>query len=61
LSSRTLGLDALVVAATVLDVERMELELRGQNVELLVIGIIKGVPGHEDLLELSTALRLSSV
>ncbi len=45
---RSLGLQALIVAAAVLNVERMELELPGQLVELRVIGIIKGVPGHEE-------------
>ena len=37
---RSLGLEALIVAAAVLNVERMELELPGQLVQLRVIGII---------------------
>jgi hypothetical protein len=44
---RPFGLDALVVAAAVLNVEWMELELLGQIVELRIVGTIKGVPGHE--------------
>ena len=43
----SLGLDALVVAAAVLNVEWMELELLGQIIELRVVGTVKGVPGHE--------------
>ena len=46
----SLGLEAFIVAAAILNVERMELKLPGQLVELRVIGIIKGVPGHETLL-----------
>jgi hypothetical protein len=45
---RSLGLEALIVAAAVLNVEGMELKPASQLVQLRVIGIIYGVPGHED-------------
>src|ERR1700733_4794190 len=54
---RSLGLESLVVAAAVLNVQRMKLELLRQLVELRVIGIIKRVPGHDGLLR-SWKIRL---
>ena len=44
---RSLSLESLIIAAAVLNVQWMKLELLRQFVELWVVGIIKGVPGHE--------------
>ena len=52
-----LCLESLVVAAAILNMQWMKLELPGQIVELRVIGIIEGIPGHEDLLR-SWEIRL---